>query len=324
MRVSIVVPLYNKRQCVRRTLDSIAAQTFADFEVLVVDDGSSDGGAHIVANYADPRFRLITQRNAGPGAARNRGVAEAKGDLLAFLDADDEWLPNYIEDNVRRLNDLGENVASISSGYIEYPSAISREPMWRARGITEGTFRACPDTSPLGAVYRLAYMSPWSTMVRANVVRKWGGFYSRNRCLYAEDVYLFLKILLNETVAFHLDPLVRLHTEASELCRNLKGARPVEPFLVDPSEIENVCPQHLRNLLAKILAIRAFKTACVLGYWGQWREAQSLTKRFSVSGDWKLPYYLSARACSTPAGALLGQCARALKGVESPVISIFE
>jgi glycosyltransferase involved in cell wall biosynthesis len=75
--VSIVIPLYNKAPYVRRSLDSIAQQTFGDFEVLVVNDGSTDGGERLVADYPDPRFRLINQPNAGPGAARNRGVAEA-------------------------------------------------------------------------------------------------------------------------------------------------------------------------------------------------------------------------------------------------------
>ncbi|HEY9286336.1 MAG TPA: glycosyltransferase, partial [Pyrinomonadaceae bacterium] len=68
-RVSVIVPLYNKGAFVRRALDSIAAQTFADFEAIVVDDGSTDGGARVVAGYADARFRLVAQRNAGPGAA---------------------------------------------------------------------------------------------------------------------------------------------------------------------------------------------------------------------------------------------------------------
>jgi hypothetical protein len=324
MRVSVIIPLYNKGRWVRRALDSIAAQKFTDFELLVVDDGSNDGGPRFVTDYGDSRFRLITQPNAGPGAARNRGVTEAKGNILAFLDADDEWLPNYLDESIRQLDDYGEEVVSVSSGYLEDPSGLSREPMWRGRGIMEGKFRLCPETPPLAAVFRLAYMSPWSTVVRAAPLRKWGGFYSREKCLYAEDAHLWLKILLNETVAFHMGPLVRFHSEVSELGKNLKGPHPLEPFLADPSEIEGVCPPHLRDLLSNILAIRAFKTACVLGYWGEWQEARSVRNRFSVAGGWKLPYYLPARVCGTPLGASLGQIARALKRFGPPVSSIFE
>jgi glycosyltransferase involved in cell wall biosynthesis len=313
VRISIVIPLYNKAPYVGRALDSIAAQTFSDFEVIVVDDGSTDEGGRIVESFGDARFRLITQPNAGPGRARNRGISEAKGDLLAFLDADDEWLPDYLEESLRLMESYGPEVASLSSGYIEYPAGVSREEMWQERGITNGAYRLDPETPPMLAVYMLAYMSPCSTVARADVLRKWGGFYEREKCLYAEDAFLWLKVLLNETVAFNLRPLVRFHVEASGLSKNLKGARPVEPFLVDASEIEAACPPRLRGLLERILALRAHKTACVLGYWGHWREARVLMKRFSAPGAWRLPYYAPAKVCGTPLGATLGKAWRRLQ-----------
>ncbi|HLM57547.1 MAG TPA: glycosyltransferase family A protein [Pyrinomonadaceae bacterium] len=309
-RVSVIIPLYNKAAHVRRSLDSVAAQTFDDFEVIVVDDGSTDGGERAAAEYADARFRLVSQKNAGPGAARNRGIREASGELLAFLDADDEWLPEYLARGVALLDETG--AAACASGYFQHPPGVSRESMWRARGIREGTHRVGPDTPPALVAHMLAYMSPWSTMARADVVRRWGGFYDADRCLYAEDAFLWLKVLLNETVAFSLEPLVRFNQGASELSKNLKGARPVEPFLLHPEQIEASCPEELRPLLGRVLAIRALKTACVLGYWGQWREARSLKRRFAVGGSWRLPKYVPAQVCSTPLGAGLGKAWRAL------------
>jgi glycosyltransferase involved in cell wall biosynthesis len=312
MRVSIIVPLYNKGRWIRRALDSIAGQTFADFEVIVVDDGSSDDGPDIVTAYRDPRFRLIRQSNAGPGSARNRGVAEAKSELLAFLDADDEWFPNYLADSIDFIEKLGQCVTSVSSGYIEYPSGVSRESMWQARGVREGAFRLSPDTNPLLAIYVLAYISPWSTVIRADVFRRWGGFYDRDKCRFGEDSYLWLKLILNETVSFRLTPAVNYHCEASQLAKNYRGARPVEPFLIDPSGIVAICPPNLRELLSRMLAIRAFKTACMLGYWGRWRDARLLAQRFYSPGYRTLPYYIPARVCSTPLGATLGKFWRAI------------
>ena len=93
MKVSVIIPLYNKSQYIARTLDSVLAQTFQDYEVIVVNDGSTDDGPRIVRQYRDPRLRLVSQENRGLSGARNRGIAESRTDWVAFLDADDEWMP---------------------------------------------------------------------------------------------------------------------------------------------------------------------------------------------------------------------------------------
>ena len=314
MKVSVIIPLYNKAPYVRRALDSIAAQTFTGFEVIVVDDGSTDDGAAIVENYSDARFRLIRQPNAGPGAARNAGIAQARGEFIAFLDADDEWLPEFLYESVRLLESFWPEVASVTCGYIEHPWGASTEKLWRKRGIADGVQGVQPDTEASLVVSMLAYMSPCSTLARAEVIRKWGGFYDRDKCTFGEDSFLWLKVLLNEPVAFNLKPLVQFHREAAGLSKNLNGARPVEPFLEDPSEIEGACPLALRDLLREVLAIRAAKTACVLGYWGHWREAHSVMHRFTSVKNWRLPYHASAVVCSTPVGSVLGASWRALYG----------
>jgi hypothetical protein len=115
-------------------------------------------------------------------------------------------------------------------------------------------------------------------------------------------------------VAFNLDPLVRFHTEASGLSKNLTKARPVEPFLIHPEDVEAVCPAELRALLREILAVRAFKTACVLGYWGRWRDARQLRRRFTSQHPWRLPNSFASLVCSTPVGAWLGAVHRSLGG----------
>ena len=91
-RVSIVIPLYNKANVLGDTLTCILSQTVQDFEAIVVDDGSTDGGGALVETARDPRFRLLRQANLGVSAARNRGILEAQAEWVALLDADDLWL----------------------------------------------------------------------------------------------------------------------------------------------------------------------------------------------------------------------------------------
>ena len=96
-RFSVVVPTYDRAASIGRTLDSVFAQSLADFELIVVDDGSSDDTLERLDRIDDPRLVVATQPNAGPAAARNRGVRLARGAHVAFLDSDDLWYPRFLE-----------------------------------------------------------------------------------------------------------------------------------------------------------------------------------------------------------------------------------
>lgn len=98
--VSVIIPTYNRAHLIVEALESVFAQTYADFEVIVVDDGSTDDTEEILAPYRD-RIRYIKQENAGVSAARNHGIFEAKGEYIAFLDSDDIWFPEKLEKQMR-------------------------------------------------------------------------------------------------------------------------------------------------------------------------------------------------------------------------------
>lgn len=106
---SVIIPVYNKAFCISTTLDSVLAQTFTDFEIILVDDGSKDNSVAVIQQFNDSRIRLIQQANAGVSAARNTGIAAAKEKWIAFLDADDWWHPNFL--------------ATLTELTIQYPNA---------------------------------------------------------------------------------------------------------------------------------------------------------------------------------------------------------
>ena len=124
---SVIIPLYNKAPYIKRAIDSVLAQTIHDFEIIVVNDGSTDGGENIVAEYSDSRIFLINQKNSGVSVARNNGVNVANSDYIAFLDADDEWLPGFLNEIQNMINQYP--YAGLYSTAVElvYGDRIERE-----------------------------------------------------------------------------------------------------------------------------------------------------------------------------------------------------
>ena len=161
-KLSVIIPLYNKAPYIRKALESVLAQTYADYELIIIDDGSTDGSAEIAeAILQDPASRLIAssphrlirQANSGVSAARNNGVAQTSGEYIAFLDADDWWEPTYLERMAQLIEDYPEaglyacnyvyyklgktHVAlDILTGYINYPKAYYESGAMPVTSIT--------------------------------------------------------------------------------------------------------------------------------------------------------------------------------------------
>lgn len=247
-QVSVIIPLYNKERTIKRSLNSVVNQTFQNFEIIVVDDGSTDGGADIVRQYNDSRIRLVWQENAGPGAARNRGVSEAQYDLVSFLDADDEWLKEYLEECIHIL-ESNLNCTALVCSYYQGCERKDMTRMFFKAGVSEGSWTI--DERMSGKKLRLMAdaFNASMVMVYKDSLMKYGGFYSKERCTYGEDTYLWLQILLNENIYWHLKPLVWWHTDFSELGLGRSQIPPLKPVLTNPKQLCASCPSQYKHLL---------------------------------------------------------------------------
>lgn len=107
---SIIIPLFNKEKFIKNTIDKVLSQSFQDFEIIIIDDGSTDDSGKIVKNIEDKRIRYFWQENSGVSVARNRGIALAERDYICFLDADDEWALDFLE----KMKNLIEKFSSYS------------------------------------------------------------------------------------------------------------------------------------------------------------------------------------------------------------------
>ena len=108
--ISVVLPSYNRAHILPRAIESILGQTYKDIELIIVDDGSSDNTAEVVGSFSDSRIVYVRQENAGACAARNNGIAHARGDYIAFQDSDDIWHQDKLEKQLATLQNTGADI----------------------------------------------------------------------------------------------------------------------------------------------------------------------------------------------------------------------
>jgi glycosyltransferase involved in cell wall biosynthesis len=259
--VSVVIPLYNKGSLVQRALESVLDQTYQNFEILVVDDGSTDHGPEVVRRFSDSRIRMFPQPNAGPGGARNRGVQESRAPYLAFLDADDEWMPRFMEVYGAALREHPECGAVIGPNFFG-PNKIDQSAIWRQMGVEAGIWSlgSSPTWKNLSRIMSL-FSTP-GTMFRREVFERYGGFYSKDKCRFSEDKYLWLQVVLNHRVFILLESLFWYHTENSQLYPPSMYCQPgfIPPMLTDPDGIRRNCPRPFLPILQKYLCDVALGT----------------------------------------------------------------
>ncbi len=208
---SIIIPLYNKEKYIAKAIESVLNQTYQEFELIVIDDGSTDNSYKIAEELLDslqardalriPHSTLITQSNAGVSIARNRGVEMAKYDYIAFLDADDWWAPSYLEEMKAFIEEFPDTALYASS----YFSVKYGENRHAKIGVSAGFERGCFD-------YFEAYAkSPWmpiwtgSAILKKSVYNEMSGFKAHLKL--GEDFDLWARVALKYKTALLNKPL---------------------------------------------------------------------------------------------------------------------
>ena len=213
MTISVVIPLYNKQNSIAATLQSVLAQTYQNFEVIVVDDGSTDNSANVaeatlrecMVYGVECKGRVIRKANGGVSSARNRGILEAKYDYVAFLDADDYWDPTYLETQSKMIQDFpeakmwGVNYADIVNGKV-YPYQQGMGENFR--GYIENYF---------GTSHGDLFCSS-SVVLTKQIVQEVG--MQDERMAYSEDLDLWYRIILRTKVAFSTKVLAYYNKDA--------------------------------------------------------------------------------------------------------------
>ena len=217
---SIIIPLYNKAAYIEKALQSVLSQTFKEFELIVVDDGSTDNSLEIVQKFKNSKVQIIEQANSGVSTARNNGVRLAKYDYIAFLDADDWWAPDFLLEMKDLITDFPEAVL-FSSSYFKVKNGKNiPAKIGVSAGFERGYFDYCKTYSAS------LYMPVWTgaAILKKSVYEEMNGF--KPTLKLGEDFDLWLRVALKYKVALLNKPLayynqdVDLQTRAVGKLRN--------------------------------------------------------------------------------------------------------
>ena len=194
---SVVIPLYNKENEIKRAINSVLNQSCGDFEIIIIDDGSTDNGLEKVKVFDDPRIRLILQENCGVSSARNRGIKESTGQFIAFLDADDEWMPKFLE-TIRRLIVAHPKAGIYVTAYEIVTQGKRVRPLFAS--IPEGTWEGI-----IPSYFRAAGLGPTPVWTSAVCMPRWVfaeiGTFPLGEKL-GEDLDMWSRVALKYPIAF--------------------------------------------------------------------------------------------------------------------------
>lgn len=193
MMISVVIPLYNKVHSIASTIESVLAQTYQDYELIVVDDGSTDGSAEVAERMIPPdKGKLLRKINGGVSSARNDGIRVAKGEYVAFLDADDLWELAFLGEMAKLISDFPEAALLGSSySYLKNGAKISAK-----KPITDGYYGIVDNTQ---WNYGHLYCSS-AVCCKRMALNEIGGF--DERITYGEDIDVWWQIMLRYPAAY--------------------------------------------------------------------------------------------------------------------------
>lgn len=237
--ISVVIPLYNKEQSIASTLHTVLNQTYQNFEIVIVNDGSTDHSVEEVTKVTDPRIRLIHQSNAGVSAARNRGIAEAQGEYIAFLDADDEWKPDYLKTQYELTQKYPE--CSVFACNYEFkdvkgkvtPTIIRKLPFKGEDGILSNYFEVANCSHP----------PLWTSavIVKKSAIQSIGGFPIGIKS--GEDLLTWARLACQYSIVFYTIPLATFIFDEQHFNEDQRKRMPEEIDYVG-SELTKLYKKH--------------------------------------------------------------------------------
>lgn len=278
--ISIVIPLYNKEKSISATLESVLAQTYTDYEVIIVDDGSTDNSLSVVKMFinrcqiTNDKCKILEQPNSGVSAARNRGIMEAKGEYVAFLDADDLWASDYLDTLHALIQDYPkEGLYSIGYMPINSPQIPTREQIQKCE---ENSFRGKVH-NPWNSKYSM-WTGSSSSSSRERLLKV--GLFD-TRMTHGEDLDIWWRLILDGGIVVDTKccAYYRQDTENRAMNKNIPLEKHI-PYYIDKFADARANNKEFRKFFDEQMIYRLYPYLFDRNYR---KEAQRLAKKLDYS-----------------------------------------
>ncbi|HCO19315.1 MAG TPA: glycosyl transferase [Tissierellales bacterium] len=284
--VSVIIPTYNRAHMVDRAIRSVLSQTYQDFELIVADDASTDNTEEVVEGFDDERIRYICHKeNSGTSVApRNTGIKAARGEYIAFLDSDDEWLPGKLEKQMGKFNSVSQDVGLIYSGFVRVDDKTG-----------ETRFERMPDRSERGDVFKILLkgdiVGPLTAIVRKECFEKAGTFNEEFRS--NQDLDMWLRISRYYKFDFVPEILARYYIHDSHGSRNIE--RQIQGLLLFMNKYQ-------KYMSKTVVSSRLGYLGMLLAYQGKFKEASIYFKQAVYNKPWDIYNYIRFLLCKFAPG----------------------
>jgi teichuronic acid biosynthesis glycosyltransferase TuaG len=282
-KVSVIIPCFNSQNTIKETVESVLVQTMQDFEVIVVDDGSTDDTKQALSDYGD-RVKYLYRENGGQSAARNTGIRAARGEILAFVDSDDLWYPEKLEKQIRILDEQKLDWCYCDCLYFRdndsfnlgkhselfYPAKVG----WIVKSLLMGNCIASP-----------------TPVIRRSVFERCGLFDESPQFRIGEDWEMWLRIAAQYPVGYSAEVLAKHREHAGSVSYSVDPKTALASHLAVIEKMTTLYPQDLMPLKEKATAFYAARFSKSSWLNGNIADAKELIRQAESLDPWNLRYY---------------------------------
>jgi glycosyltransferase involved in cell wall biosynthesis len=292
IKASVIIPTFNRAEYLGQAIESVLSQTLQDFEIIVVDDGSTDNTREVALSYKDTRVNYVHKDNGGVSSARNTGIKTSRGEYIALLDSDDIWLPDNLERKVKILDSHPDIGLVCSDAYfLDNKTGMNTGTLWSEKRFKYSQNPENAARQPMkDLLWRSCFIMPQATIIRNSVFTTVG--YFDESLPTSEDWDFFVRVVQRFPIEIINAPLLKIRRHSASLSKNLDKVYQGSVISINKAIRSDSFSGEELSILKKRLALEH----CRYGRWALINNRGSAAKKALLSSIRTNPWDIRAYA----------------------------